>query len=253
MIVPSSGEDYIAIYAGSYCFFLICFLSSNALQIASSYLVFLFAAPTDSTVSMTLPPQKVDEEGPESKQKDTYTPGMLIFEASHACKLLFQGSHRMLEILFFSEDGSEESKLSCFKTDIWEQLEIYREKMVNKATLNHYLGLAQGQLNAQPLEIKHLYHAFRLLLEAENILDQGRPKVRLDGLQRDFLIKVRTTAGGEAEGDDQFNLSSLVAQAKAKFEELTKRTNQMTTKADKTLIDNWLVQLRRYKWGIIQS
>lgn len=38
---------------------------------------------------------------------------------------------------------------------------------------------------------KNLCHTFRLLMEAEHIVNEGRPKVRWDGADRDFLMHIR--------------------------------------------------------------
>jgi len=99
-----------------------------------------------------------------------------------------------------------------------------------------------GQLKTNPLGSKNLYHALRLLFEAENILNTNAPKVVLEGEQREVLLKLRA-ALSEAPPKDLLEL------ADKKVNELTNRLKKVPKAVcDRTQCDEWLIDLRNKHW-----
>jgi hypothetical protein len=93
---------------------------------------------------------------------------------------------------------------------------------------------------------KNLYHAFRLLGEAEHILNTGRPQVVIDNEEeRAFLLSLRQkTVIGEGDSND-------VAKAAKNAEALTRRIGAEYNKKsvpDRSFLNDWLFVLRMAHW-----
>lgn len=203
--------------------------------------VAVYAAPTDVVVGLTPPPQRVDELGADSKQRETYARGMLVFEAGYACQLLAQGNHRLLEALFWPGPAA-----AAFETVAWRELrELAGRGLVALPALNHYLGVAQGQLQTRPLTHTHLYHALRLLSEAGHIADHHRPpRVALPPDEVAFLLRVRD-AGKLGDNATAFTLAHLTERAKAQAAAIAERKGaDLPRRPDVEPLDRWLSALR---------
>jgi predicted nucleotidyltransferase len=217
LAVEGSGEDYIAI----------------------------FIASTDSVVSMSLPPKKIDAQGVDSKQKEGYAPGLQILEVGYACSLLSHGNNRLHEMLYFD---SAQHNLPSFEVAVWLELKQLRNELITQATLNHYIGVAQGQLQARPLGPKNLYHAYRLLLEAEEMVTTRSLKTHFKPEEKAFLLRIREATPSSDEGE--FSVAALATAAAAKVEALQARRDCLSKASPATwkALNSWLVRLRHSQW-----
>jgi len=221
LAVPTSSEDFVAIYA----------------------------SPTEEVVGTTPPPQRVDEVHGlvAHKQRESLARGLLLMEVGHACGLLAQGNHRLLEALFYSPPVASALEASkpppMFETEAWQEL---REQalgsggLISRATLQHYIGLAQAQLRAQPLTPLHLCHALRLLSEAQHMTDScGPPRVRLPADEAVLLLRLR-------DGNGIIEEEKVLQEATAKAADLANKAKQanLPPSTDKTLLNRWLCSLR---------
>ncbi|MBK8980072.1 MAG: nucleotidyltransferase domain-containing protein [Planctomycetes bacterium] len=85
-------------------------------------------------------------------------------------------------------------------------------------------------------DAKNMMHTFRLLLSAEAILAHGEPRVRFDGPDRDFLLRVR--AGG-------FRFAELVEQAEQQVRVLegSSRLRALPAAPEPTTVDRLLQEV----------
>lgn len=203
----------------------------------------VYAAPTHAVAGLTQPPSRVDALGADSKQRETYARGLLVFEAGYACQQLAKGNHRLLEALLWQGPAG-----AAFETAAWRELRQQAGgDLLALPALSHYLGVAQGQLQARPLTRMHLYHALRLLSEAQHIADHHRPpRVTLPADDAAFLLRVRTEPQDTNAVDaDAFSLAQLLERAKAQAAAIAALKGAGLRRSSVTKpLDRWLCTLR---------
>jgi len=220
-------------------------LLANTVPTSSEDFVAIYASPTEEVVGTTPPPQRVDEVHGlvAHKQRESLARGLLLMEVGHACGLLAQGNHRLLEALFYSPPVASALEASkpppMFETEAWQEL---REQalgsggLISRATLQHYIGLAQAQLRAQPLTPLHLCHALRLLSEAQHMTDScGPPRVRLPADEAVLLLRLR-------DGNGIIEEEKVLQEATAKAADLANKAKQanLPPSTDKVRCNNAL-------------
>lgn len=122
-------------------------------------------------------------------------PDYQLHEVTKFCDLLMKGNPGIIEMLYTD-------KLE-YSTPEWETIKAERKRFLSKQVVTQYLGYARGQLHKLDLgqslhtkggkfSEKWAYHAYRLMLDCNKILDGLWPMVWKDGGERDVLMAVRT-------------------------------------------------------------
>ncbi|KAL6058512.1 hypothetical protein QOT17_014784 [Balamuthia mandrillaris] len=233
---------------------------------ASEDYIGVFVVDTPSVLRMKEAVRRVDEVGGlQSKQKEIAARGMLLLEASHACRLLCQGHHRLVEALFWDqqeEHEEEKEQLVSYESETWLQLKRCREEILSgpqaTAAIDHCCGVSTGLLQRKPTTAIAMYHAMRLLLEAEHLIREGRPQVRLrDEEERQLLLSIRDI--DERKNDEE--LDKVKEKVVQKLEQVSSLRNSSNTKTkkknqkeesegnnNKIAVNNWLASLRIAQW-----
>ena len=140
------------------------------------------------------------------------TADILIYELSTFFHKLSVSEPKAFELLFIDEMHDQ----SCFVSKEWEMIRKERNAMIFPESVNKYMKDVDEKLkrvekeklkeNSTKKEIeenimKHFYHSFRMLFEAQSILESGRPIIRYEegSEKRNFLMKIRSQLFSEEE------------------------------------------------------
>jgi predicted nucleotidyltransferase len=191
-------------------------------------------APTEMILSLDRPQETVTNEMGT-------TPDFTSHEVGKFCNLLLSGNPTVIECVFAERDlvGKES----------WHQLRAYRKIFLTKKTVKNYLGYAKGQLQrmlngrsvhgkgGKPSE-KFEYHIIRLLMDAKTIAEGHEPQIFKTGAAREALMEIRS---------GKFTPDQIAEMAQERVTEIdAMRPWQIPDEIDKSLLNKWLLQVRKY-------
>ena len=110
--------------------------------------------------------------------------------------------------------------------------------------MNHCCGYVEGQLKSinekTPTDqlFKLLYHALRLLCEAERALSEHRIDVTLKRGERDILLAVR-------RGEHSKEAVLEMIDAKKKSLQSLRKSSKLGKKLEKNTLADWIVKIRK--------
>lgn len=116
-----------------------------------------------------------------------------FYEVRKFCRLLMDGNPHCIDTVFAE-------KLSWISSKQWNVLQEISKMLISDATLKTYLNYSLGHYNKIEKSIaenkkrdnKSEYHFFRILLDAERIYNNLPPKIWQVGLDRDFLLELKS-------------------------------------------------------------
>jgi len=133
----------------------------------------IFAVPTVDYLSLITYPKRIDATGVSYNKNYIQAKGVVLYELNLACTLISTGNHRIIEALFY--DG-----LLSFETPWWKELKKLRDNFITMNTVQHYISTTVSIMKMKIKTSLELYHAWRLVIEAQNLLQNKKPSLTID-------------------------------------------------------------------------
>ncbi len=188
----------------------------------------LFVTPTIELVGLTRPKDTFSSNGPD----------IVLHEVGKFCSLALKGNPTVLELLFLD-------KYSILERE-GQALVSARDKFLGATEVrNAYIGYANSQIkrlndrgdfgsDLRKRYAKHARHCFRLLLQAEQLLQTGTMQVRVSEKEREFLFSL---------GDR--SVEELTAAFKAKAHRIDSDGTCLHDHANRDYVNILLTSIRR--------
>ena len=232
-----------AMIAGSNCY--------NCQLEDSDYDYFcVYQVPTRSLLSLpeVRPPQVVARD----LKLDADLPDITCYEIGKFLEAVQSGSPVIMQSLFCRDHLT-------YQTDEWRDLKRNAFHFVTAQTVRAYIGYARSEIKQMKGKVKHeynkfMYHAYRLVLEAERLSQGLPPKIwfETDSEEHKQIMEIRTKlTGSEARNEklreiqhrldavEKVDLSTVF-----KYDKLKPREDSMESDDPYTLMNNWLIELR---------
>lgn len=176
-----------------------------------------------------------------SKPKETFSsnnPDVVLHEVGKFCALALKGNPTVLELLYLDKYLTLERE--------GQALISARSKFLGATEIrNAYVGYANSQIkrlndrgdfgsDLRKRYAKHARHCFRLLLQAEQLLQTGTMKVRVSPEERELLFSM---------GDK--SIEELTAAFKAKAHQIDTGGTCLPDHPDREYVNTLLISLRR--------
>lgn len=198
-----------------------------------------------SKILSLCPPEETKKhdkaDSPEANKDEN--PDYQFHEIGKFCALLMKGNPAILEMLYTDR--------MCIETEAWLRLKKIRDKFLSAEAVHQYLGYMNGQLQrlrkGQSLHTKGgeqnekwMYHILRLAGDAKRIAQGQPPEIWKEGVERDFLMKVRNNEYTWEAAE------KLLVDAVADVE--AQRPFKVPPMGDIDALNDWLIQLRKENW-----
>eukprot|EP01132_Coremiostelium_polycephalum_P000840 gene840-1047_t len=233
-------------------------LNNHGSNSSSDDWIGVYAASTDSILSLFQPPSRIDkdfipttttnENMNNNAQRDTYLNGIQLFEVSYFLTMVSMGNHRAVECFYNYKN------VEYYSCNAWNQLLSLNINYLTSNFIHHCWGVAQGQL-AKAKNIKdekeikkHLYHAFRLLDLSESAIDKSMINVYInDNEKRERLLSIK-------EQSSTNDYEKLIEECSIKIKLVNDKISKLNTNAKekksnesnlRLLLKDWIVKLRK--------
>eukprot|EP01130_Rhizamoeba_saxonica_P005019 TRINITY_DN2021_c0_g1_i5.p1 TRINITY_DN2021_c0_g1~~TRINITY_DN2021_c0_g1_i5.p1 ORF type:complete len:324 (-),score=67.10 TRINITY_DN2021_c0_g1_i5:823-1773(-) len=192
----------------------------------------LYLTPTSVCLSLEKPTFIIDNRNDPEEDRLEYD--YTLYDFTRFCGKLLDGEPTVVEALFLDEhyDG-------VYKTDIFEEFLQFRDLFITKAFIKNSLKVVKYKLRRfkkDPTMYKLMIHASRLSRECLRSFE-GKPKVWIDGEEREQYMKIRYN------NIDFDQLVSEVNHRVLKIEELLKKTD-LPEKTNLEMVDSWYLGVR---------
>lgn len=134
-----------------------------------------------------------------------------LYWYSEGAKGVFRDNNLVCESIPIEHEHSHLRGLLIYDQPGYEKAKTDHENYWQWRTTRNDARWRTQEAGEIDYDAKNMMHTFRLLLSAEAILQVGAPRVRFDGADREFLLRVRAGA---------FGYDELVAQAEQKVQAL---------------------------------